>query len=86
MGASLARQFEFIHNHWINDGNFVGQGADKDPLVGMNAGDGQFVIPKTPIRRRIRSLPSFTVVRGGDYFFLPSIAALSYIADPEAAT
>jgi Dyp-type peroxidase family len=82
MCTSIARQFEFIHNLWINDGNFVGQGADRDPLIGANAGDGQFVIPQKPIRRRIQGLPSFTVVRGGDYFFLPSVAALRYLADP----
>lgn len=80
MCGNIARQFEFIHNHWINDGNFASQGSDRDPLVGVNAGDGQFVIPRKPIRQRIRSLPSFTVVRGGDYFFLPSVAALSYIS------
>ena len=82
MGADIERQFEFIHNIWINDGNFVGQGADKDPLVGANDGRGQFVIPRQPIRRRLQDLPSFTEVRGGDYFFLPSLAALTWLSDP----
>jgi Dyp-type peroxidase family len=79
MCADIERQFEFVHNIWINDGNFVGQGADRDPLVGANAGHGQFVIPQTPIRRRLQDLPSFTVVCGGDYFFLPSLAALRWL-------
>jgi Dyp-type peroxidase family len=80
MGASISRQFEFVHNLWINDGNFLDQGAHKDPLVGANDGAGQFVIPQTPIRRRVQGIPRFTVVRGGDYFFLPSLAALRYLA------
>lgn len=80
MCASIARQFEFVHNEWINEGNFAGQGSDGDPLVGANTGDGQFVMPQKPIRRRIQSLPSFTAIRGGDYFFVPSVAALSYIS------
>jgi Dyp-type peroxidase family len=80
MGASISRQFEFVHNLWINDGNFVALGTDKDPLVGANEGGGQLVIPRTPIRRRVQGIPRFTVVRGGDYFFIPSLTALRYLA------
>jgi Dyp-type peroxidase family len=80
MGASISRQFEFVSNLWINDGNFLGLGTDKDPVVGANEGGGQLVVPRTPIRRRVQGIPRFTVVRGGDYFFLPSLAALRDLA------
>lgn len=83
MCADISRQFEFIHNLWINDGNFAGLGADRDPLIGANDGSGQFVIPKTPIRRRIQGLPTFTMVRGGEYFFLPGLRALRWLAEGE---
>ena len=34
VGAHLARQFEFVKTQWINDGNFIGVPAEKDPLAG----------------------------------------------------
>jgi Dyp-type peroxidase family len=81
MGASIARQFEFIQRTWINDGDFVGLGSEKDPLVGANDGTGTFTIPKKPIRRRVKGLPRFVTTRGGEYFFIPGIRALRWIAE-----
>jgi hypothetical protein len=36
-------------------------------------------IRKRPIRRKIKGLPAFTTVKGGAYFFLPSLKALHYL-------
>jgi hypothetical protein len=30
--------------------------------------------------RRVSGLPQFVIVRGGEYFFLPGLAALRYLA------
>lgn len=38
------------------------------------------VIPRHPVRERVEFLPRFVQVRGGAYFFLPSVAALRYLA------
>ena len=79
MGASLARQFEFVQQVWVNDGDFVGLGDEKDPLAGANDGSGTYTIPAKPFRRRLSALPRFVTVRGGEYFYLPGIAAITWL-------
>src|SRR5262249_42269663 len=56
MGASFARQFEFVKSQWLNDGNFVGLDQEKDVIVGDNDGTGSFTIPARPIRRRLHGV------------------------------
>jgi len=80
MGASIAQQFEFVQQVWINNGDFVGLGEEKDALVGNNNGTGTYTIPDKPIRRRLNGLPAFVTVRGGEYCFLPGMQALAWIA------
>ncbi|MFL5535869.1 MAG: Dyp-type peroxidase [Gemmatimonadales bacterium] len=78
--ASLIRQFEFAQNVWVNDKNFHELGNEHDPIIGTQDGTLEYKIPKRPIRKRITGLPAFTTVRGGAYFFLPGLKALSYLA------
>jgi Dyp-type peroxidase family len=80
VGAHLARQFEFVQRQWLNDGKFIGAPAERDPLVGVQD-DGEFTIPRRPIRRRLQGLPGFVVNRGGEYCFMPGIRALRWLAD-----
>ena len=82
--ASLIRQFEFAQNVWINDRNFNELGNERDPIIGAHDGTLEFKIPKRPIRKKIVGLPAFTTLRGGAYFFLPGIKALSYLASRNA--
>jgi deferrochelatase/peroxidase EfeB len=82
--ASLSRQFELVQQQWGNYGDDFGLSEDRDPMVGNNRGSGRFVIPGD-IRRReepfiCSGLPSFVTVRGGDYFFIPGLAALRLLA------
>lgn len=84
LNASLARQFEFVQQQWVQYGNDAHLGNDKDPLMGSHAGRGRFVIqgdtsPANP-PFVCSNLPDFVQLRGGDYFFLPSITALGMIA------
>jgi hypothetical protein len=45
---------------------------------------GVFTIPQEPTRRPIHGIESFNVLRGGEYFFVPSITALNWLADLRA--
>ena len=83
IGAHLDRQFEFIKSQWVNDGNFIGYLGEKDPVAGHHDGTSDLTIPSKPLRRRIKSLPSFVVTRGGEYCFMPGLRALRWIADLE---
>jgi Dyp-type peroxidase family len=83
IGANLGRQFEFVQTEWINQGTFIGTPAEKDPVIGPNDGTGVFTIPQQPIRQRLHGLPQFVTVRGGEYFFLPGLRALRWLADGE---
>ncbi len=78
--ASLVRQFEFAQNVWANDRNFHELANERDPFVGSHDGTFDFKIPKRPVRRKIAGLPAFTTCRGGEYFFLPGLQALRYLA------
>jgi Dyp-type peroxidase family len=84
LNASLSRQFEFVQQQWIEYGNDAHQGNDKDPLIGNHGGHGKFVVQGDTSASNppfiCSHLPNFVELRGGDYFFLPSITALGMIA------
>jgi len=83
MCTSLSRQFEFVQQQWINYGLDSDAGNDTCPLVGNRAGDAKFVIPVDPRGGDApficSDIPLFVEMRGGDYFFLPSMTALRMI-------
>jgi Dyp-type peroxidase family len=83
IGASLSRQFEFVQSEWVNQGIFIGAPDEKDPIAGPNDGTNMFTIPRRPIRQRLLSLPQFVTNRGGEYFFLPGLRALRWLANAE---
>lgn len=83
--ANIGRQFEFIHQTWINNPKFGGLYEDVDPLIGDRNPYGQgatttFTEQAAPVRKRVRNLPEFVRVRGGAYFFLPGIRALRFLS------
>ena len=81
VGAHLGRQFEFVQSEWINQGEFLGLGDARDPVVGPHDGSGSFGIPRRPIPRRMSGLPKFVVTRGGEYCFMPGLRALRWLAE-----
>jgi Dyp-type peroxidase family len=86
LGASLFRQFEFVQQQWISYGNDARLGSDKDLLVGCHSdGRDKFVVQGTADPGNTPficgGLPDFVELRGGEYFFLPSLTALRLIAD-----
>ena len=84
LNASLSRQFEFVQQQWVEYGNDAHQGNDKDMLMGNHGGQGKFVVQGDTTATNppfiCSDLPNFVELRGGDYFFLPSITALGMIA------
>jgi Dyp-type peroxidase family len=87
LNANISRQFEFLQNAWIANTKFSGVTGESDPLLGNRESipgcpvTGNFRIPGDgALGRRISGLPQFVTVRGGAYFFLPSLRALRYFA------
>lgn len=84
LNASLFRQFEFVQQQWIEYGNDSRQGNDKDFLLGNHEGKGRFFVQGTADASNppfvCGGLPNFVELRGGDYFFIPSLTALQMIA------
>jgi Dyp-type peroxidase family len=83
VGAHLGRQFEFVQSEWINNGEFLALGDATDPIAARQE-DGSFTIPRRPLPRRLRGLPSFVTTRGGEYAFMPGLRALRWLGDDEA--
>jgi Dyp-type peroxidase family len=81
VNANIERQFEFVQQTWVNNPSFNGLYNERDPIFGDHSGqkDGYMTIPQEPVRQRLSNLGGFVTIRGGAYFFLPSIRALSYL-------
>jgi deferrochelatase/peroxidase EfeB len=89
LNANISRQFEFLQNAWIANTKFAGLTQESDPLLGIREPlsgcpvTNKFTIPSNNgLGRSVSTLPQFVTVRGGAYFFLPSLRALRYFAAP----
>ncbi len=83
--ADISRQFEFIQYTWANYPKFKQLYADPDPFIGVreNPEPGtvqNFTIPQQTANKYITGLKSFVTVRGGGYFFFPSITVVKYLS------
>lgn len=92
LNANIARQFEFVQSAWIASATFAALSGEQDPLLGNREAlptgplaeeqrtDGFSRPGAPPSCRHSTGLPQFVTVRGGAYFFLPSLTALKWIA------
>jgi Dyp-type peroxidase family len=87
IAANLLRQFEFVQNSWLMNTKFDALTEQGDPMLGNRAEitgcpfTSTYALPqKNTTRARIVGMPQFVTVRGGAYFFLPSIRALRFMA------
>lgn len=91
--ADLFRQFEFVQQQWMQYGLDFNVGNETCPIIGnhgpdpssgIHGTDSHFVIAADPKSGKppfvCPNLPQFVTTRGGDYFFIPSVTALSMIA------
>jgi Dyp-type peroxidase family len=83
ISAKAMATLEFLQQEWINNGNFMNLGSERDPNVGLQEDGATFTIPQQPVRRRIHGMETFNVLRGGEYFFLPSLAALRWLGEEQ---
>jgi Dyp-type peroxidase family len=79
ISAKATATMEFLQKEWVNNGNFMSLGEERDPNIGLQEDGAAFTIPKEPVRRRIHGIETFNVLRGGEYFFMPSLSALRWI-------
>lgn len=77
LNTDIARQFEFVQQSWLLNPSFATLHTQSDPLIGP---PGLFTIPRTPLRHQLE-LQNHIRLAGGEYFFLPSVPVLSYLAD-----
>ena len=83
LNANLSRQFEFVQQQWISYGNDARIGNEKDLLMAQHGMGEHYAIQGDASPRNpplfCTGLPDFVELRGGDYFFIPSITALEML-------
>jgi Dyp-type peroxidase family len=79
LGARAIDTVEFLQSEWINSGNFVGLGKEKDPLISLQDKGAHFTVPGSP-PRRVHGIHTFNTLRGGEYFFMPSLSAIRWLS------
>lgn len=55
---------------------------DPDPIIGVkevSEEEQNFTIQGCPVNKTIKELKSFVTIKGGGYFFFPSMTVLRYI-------
>ena len=80
ISAKAMATIEFLQQEWINDGNFIGAGDERDPIIGLQEEGATFTIPKRSGQATRPRHETFNVLRGGEYFFMPSMWMLGSLA------
>lgn len=75
LNSEIDRQFELVQHTWLLNPMFGGMFNEMDPMLGPA---GPFTVPSPPVRQK-PSLARYVTVRGGGYFFLPSLSALRFL-------
>jgi len=79
--ADIERQFEFVQKEWMKGGEFIGLDAnEQDPINGVGGEGSQMIVPGAK-RPFLFDLPTFVVVKGGEYLFVPGLNALKGIIE-----
>ncbi len=83
--ANISKQFEFIQYTWANSPKFKRLYADPDPFIGVREDpkhtlEQNFTIPTETCNRVITDMQRFVHVRGGAYFFFPSVTSIKFLS------
>ncbi len=76
LNTDIDRQFEFVQQTWLLNSSFDTLFDEVDPLLGPA---GRMTLRDEALRRTAM-VDTFIRLAGGDYFFLPSLPALAYLA------
>ena len=75
--ASIVTQFEFLQQTWANNPNFPSPNAGLDPIIGESQAmksTGPFPTKwGDATSNKVADFPQFVNLKGGEYFFAPSI-------------
>jgi Dyp-type peroxidase family len=79
--SSLIQQFEFIQQSWANKGDIGGRLVGQDAIIGQGPNNTDKFLPgKWGVNANQQKVPKtfkdFVTMRGGEYFFTPSIPFL----------
>jgi len=82
--SDISRQFEFIQYTWANYPKFKQLYNDPDPVCGVKHDPGEgveqnFTIQAQPVNKYVTGLKRFVTVRGGAYFFFPSVTTINFL-------
>ena len=80
--GNIERQFEFTQRAWANNAGFAHAGAGRDPLIGTGGAGHQW--PRSWDHPDAGTLSfdfdRFVTLRGGEYFFAPSLSFMGGLA------
>lgn len=82
--ADISRQFEFLQYTWSNYPKIKELYNDPDPIIGVveNPKEGQqqqFTLQGETYNKTIKDLKRFVTIKGGTYFFFPSITTIRFL-------
>lgn len=83
--SNIELQFEFIQHTWSNDNQTQHLSDDIDILIGMpekhnpDQSRGQFTVQNQPVNEYYEGWEQFVTIRGGAYYFFPSLTTLKYL-------
>ena len=79
--GSIARQFEFVQQAWVDAPDFPQVGSGVDPIMGQpHTGTLPFLgaapFSEDPANKPQLDVAHFVTMEGGDYFFAPALDAI----------
>lgn len=78
--SSLQSQFEFTQQSWADNADFPAEGTGHDPVIGQGKRDVKVRFPATwggtKLSTPQHQVPQTVTMKGGEYFFMPSLAYL----------
>lgn len=76
--ASIEKQFHFMQTQWVNSEKFPKNGIGVDPVIGQGGALAQSWFPDfdSTANPKKQSFRGFVSLKGGEYFFTPSIAGV----------